>query len=58
MMKYALKEYIRAATWVVCPVCDKKNCVGILKCPEIARLLEKIDELKEDKERENCGGIG
>ena len=33
-------EYMRVATWVVCPWCDEKKCVGRFNCDDIARWID------------------
>lgn len=33
--------YMKAATWIVCPMCDEDKCVGRFDCPEIAQWIGK-----------------
>lgn len=35
------QELIKAATWVCCPICDEKKCVGRFNCEEIKEWIEK-----------------
>ena len=42
-----MTEYMKAACWIACPMCDEPKCVGRFNCPE-------IKELSEKKQRE-CG---
>ena len=44
-----MDDLLKAATWVVCPMCDEKKCVGHDNCPEIKALMDKIKERKEEK---------
>lgn len=37
-------EWIKAATWVVCPMCDKPKCVGRFNCPEIKACVEEATD--------------
>ena len=34
-------EYMKAACWIVCPMCDEPKCVGRFNCPEIKAWIEK-----------------
>ena len=34
-------EYMKAAFWIVCPMCDEPKCVGRFNCPEIKAWIEK-----------------
>lgn len=34
-------EYMKAACFVVCPMCDAPKCVGRFNCPEIKTWIEK-----------------
>ena len=36
-----MTEYMKAACWIVCQMCDEPKCVGRLNCPEIKVLAEK-----------------
>lgn len=42
------KDVINAATWIVCPICDEKVCVGRFECDVIHDYLER--NCKEKKE--------
>ncbi len=35
-----IDEYMKAATWIVCPLCDVKKCVGRFNCPDIQKWIE------------------
>ena len=44
-------EYMKAACFVVCPMCDEQKCVGRINCPEIKAWIEKqrrADDAKAD----------
>lgn len=43
-------EYMKAATWIVCPLCDEPKCIGRFNCPEIKAWIE---EKKRREENEN-----
>ena len=34
-------EYLKAACWIVCPMCDEKKCAGRVNCPEIKAWIDK-----------------
>lgn len=36
-----IDEYMKAACWIVCPMCDEPKCVGRFNCPEIKAWIEK-----------------
>ena len=36
-----IDEYMKAACFVVCPMCDEKKCVGRGNCQEIKAWIEK-----------------
>lgn len=36
-----LINWIKAATWVVCPKCSEPKCKGIHNCPDIKAVLEE-----------------
>lgn len=36
-----MDEYMKAACWIVCPMCDEPKCVGRFNCPEIKAWVEK-----------------
>ena len=36
-----MAEYMKAACWIVCPMCDEPKCVGRFNCPEIKAWAEK-----------------
>ena len=36
-----IDEYMKAACWIVCPMCDEPECVGQFNCPEIKAWIEK-----------------
>lgn len=44
-------EYMKAATWIVCPWCDESKCIGRFNCPEIKAWIER--KKKEEEENEN-----
>ena len=39
------------ATFVVCPMCDEKKCVGRHNCKQIEGYLKRKDEEWKEKER-------
>lgn len=39
------QELMKRATWVCCPLCDEKKCVGRYKCQEIERWCNKHREV-------------
>ena len=41
MAEYIVDEYVKAAYWVCCPMCDEKVCVGRFNCPEIKEWADK-----------------
>ena len=36
-----MTEYMKAACWIVCPMCDETKCVGRFNCPDIKTWAEK-----------------
>ena len=36
-----MDEYMKAACWIVCPMCDEPKCVGRFNCTEIKAWVEK-----------------
>ena len=36
-----IDEYMKAACWIVCPMCDEPKCVGRFNCPEVKAWIEK-----------------
>ena len=36
-----IDEYMKAAFWIVCPMCDEPKCVGRFNCLEIKAWIEK-----------------
>lgn len=36
-----IDEYMKAACWIVCPMCDEPKCVGRFNCTEIKAWIEK-----------------
>lgn len=37
----SMDEYMRAAFWIVCQMCDEPKCVGRFNCHEIKAWVEK-----------------
>ena len=37
----AMDEFMKAACWIVCPMCDEPKCVGRFDCPEIKEWAER-----------------
>ena len=46
-----MDEHMRAACWIVCPMCDEPKCVGRFNCPEIKAWVEK----KKNEQAANNG---
>lgn len=42
-----MDEYMKAATWICCSICDEKRCVGRFNCPEIQEWI-KIKKAEEN----------
>lgn len=36
-----MDEFMKAACWIVCPMCDEPKCVGRFNCPEIKEWAER-----------------
>lgn len=36
-----IDQDMKAATWVVCPMCDEPKCVGRFNCPQIKAFIEE-----------------
>lgn len=36
-----MDEYMKAACWIVCPMCDEKKCVGRFNCPAIKAWIDE-----------------
>lgn len=36
-----IDEYMKAACWIVCTMCDEPKCIGRFNCPEIKAWIEK-----------------
>lgn len=49
-MNEAVDLYMKAATWVVCPMCDEDVCIGRFSCPQIDAWIRR------EKEKEETGG--
>lgn len=49
-----MNEYMKAATFVVCPWCDEAKCVGRHNCPEIAARIEKKKQEERTAEIKPC----
>ena len=47
-MTMPIDEYMKAACWIVCPMCDEHKCVGRFNCPEIKAWIEKNRGLTND----------
>ena len=43
------EQLMKEATFVCCPMCDEKKCVGRYECEEIRR---KITEFQKNSEKE------
>ena len=39
-----IDEYMKAACWIVCPMCDEPKCIGRFNCPEIKAWIEEKTE--------------
>lgn len=46
------KDMINCAAWIVCPMCDKKVCVGRFNCNEIKNFINQVVDTKSKDEEE------
>ena len=49
-----IDECMKAACWIVCPMCDEPKCVGRFNCPEIKAWIEKNGGMTMRRNREDC----
>ena len=42
-------QYMKTATWTVCPICDEDKCVGKNNCDQIKKCVEKLKNEEASK---------
>lgn len=41
-------QYMKAAAFIVCPLCDERKCVGRFECKEIKEWIEKKKRAEQE----------
>lgn len=46
------RDLYAMSAWVVCPLCDRKRCIGRGKCPAVKAWIEKREEAEREPKEE------